>query len=481
MVFSSVIFLFFFLPLFLLVYFTIRKELRNLCLLVASLLFYFWGEGRYVIVMVLYMFFNWLFGRLIEKYKINPTPRRKNIARVTFVLAIIFNLGFLIFYKYFNFIVDNLNQLISFTGKSMYVPAIHLPIGISFFTFQALSYIIDVYRGDVKAQRNLIDFSMYKALFPQLIAGPIVRYRDVASQMHNRKVTYKHFAEGVERFMVGLSKKVLIANNVAVIADRAFQQGSNLTAETAWIGIVCYALQIYFDFSGYSDMAIGLGKMLGFDFLENFNYPYIARSIKDFWRRWHISLSSWFRDYVYIALGGNRAGKYRTYLNLFGVFFLCGLWHGASWNYVVWGAWHGAFLVLERTSFGRLLSKANLWVQYLYTLIVVLMGWAFFRANTMNEALVYLKAMAGVHGFNPKIVLAMLHPKLMLALAVGIVFSMPVYTKLRNGRFSIPGLPVRPVLVLYPLLFTVALFVAFILCTIILSTDTYNPFIYFRF
>ncbi|MDP4210760.1 MAG: MBOAT family O-acyltransferase [Bacteroidota bacterium] len=482
MVFSSVIFLFFFLPLFLMVYFSIRKELRNLTLLVASLVFYFWGEGRYVIVMILYMVFNWFFGLIIEKYK---KQEAVGWAKFVFILSLVFNLGFLVFFKYFSFLVDNLNHLIVFSGKQFLVPNIHLPIGISFFTFQALSYVIDVYRGDVKAQKSIIGFSMYKALFPQLIAGPIVRYRDVAYQIDSRQVTFRHFAEGIERFIVGLAKKVLIANNVALLADQVFQMnGQVLTAPSAWLGVVCYALQIYFDFSGYSDMAIGLGKMLGFDFLENFNYPYISKSIKEFWRRWHISLSSWFRDYLYISLGGNRKGKWHTYINLFAVFFLCGLWHGASWTFVIWGAWHGLFLVFERMRFGRLVDALPRVLRHGYTLIIVLIGWVFFRADNLTAAIAFLKAMAGASGTGTEQLLPLLNLKLGLALLLGFVFSTPVYTRLRNACDNLSFASTKGKLTvtsLYRAGFTTFLFVLFILCTVILSTNTYNPFIYFRF
>jgi alginate O-acetyltransferase complex protein AlgI len=465
------------LPLFLLVYFSVRKELRNLTLLLASLLFYFWGEGRYVVVMLLYMVFNWAFGLLIERAR----KKHQTRAKIVFIAALVFNLGFLLFYKYFNFFVDQLNSLIIHWHPIIQVSKVHLPIGISFFTFQAVSYVIDVYRRDVKAQRNLIDFSMYKALFPQLIAGPIVRYRDVASQINSRQVNFAHFSIGVERFIVGLTKKLLIANTVALVADKVFETPPHLlTFEMAWLGIVCYALQIYFDFSGYSDMAIGLGKMLGFDFLENFNYPYISRSIKEFWRRWHISLSSWFRDYLYIPLGGNKGGKYRTYFNLFSVFVLCGLWHGASWVFIAWGVWHGLFLVLERTLFGKWMQKWPVALRYSYAMLVILIGWVFFRSSTLSEAAHYIKSMAGVNGFGFQPAMQLLHIKTILAIAVGIVFMTPVYGRLKMPKF-LTTRAYRRSRKVYRIGFTALLFLLLFACCMILSTDTYNPFIYFRF
>ena len=345
MVFSSTIFLFFFLPLTLLAYFVVGPRGRNLILLAASLLFYAWGETVYLLVMLFSIAANYLFGLLIDRAR-----ERGSRGGTAFALAVATNLGLLGFFKYANFFVDNLNQVLPVLGLApMDIGRVHLPIGISFFTFQALSYIIDLYRNETAVQRSLLNFALYKALFPQLIAGPIVRYRDVAREIEQRTVSLDDFASGVQRFIIGLGKKVLIANVMGRAADTIFATpAETLPATLAWTGSIAFMLQIYFDFSGYSDMAIGLGRMFGFHFLENFNYPYIARSVREFWRRWHISLSTWFRDYLYIPLGGNRHGPVRTGANLLLVFLLCGLWHGASWTFLIWGVYHGIFLVLER-------------------------------------------------------------------------------------------------------------------------------------
>ncbi len=485
MVFSSIIFLFFFLPIVLSGYFLIRKELRNLFLLAVSLIFYFWGEGKYVLIMVAYMIFNYYFGLYIENYKELSTAGGNRKARAIFILSLCFNIGVFVFYKYFNFIVDNVNHLISLTGHTIKTARIHLPIGISFFTFQALSYVIDVYRRNVKAQRSLINFSMYKGLFPQLIAGPIVRYRDVADQVENRTVTLDTFYSGVQRFIVGLGKKVIIANTVAGVADMSFKMPvGNLSFSAAWLGAVCYGLQIYFDFSGYSDMAIGLGKMFGFHFLENFNYPYISGSIREFWRRWHISLSSWFRDYLYIPLGGNKMKPARTYLNLIIVFFLCGLWHGASWTFVIWGLWHGAFLVMERTRLNKFIEGMPKPIGYFYTSLVVLIGWVFFRSETLAFSVYYLKAMFGFAKSTGVAAGDLLNIKTVVVILFALVGSTPVVSKLRHVLLSSASggkekrgpapayAEVANILILFSIL---------VICSILLSSATYNPFIYFRF
>ena len=485
MVFSSVVFLFFFLPFVLAIYFIVTEKFQNLTLLLASLLFYFWGEGRYVVIMLLYMVFNYYFGLLIEKYRVSDISSSKVKAKAVFILSLVFNLGFLCFFKYFNFIVGNINCLIHFSGYTINVPAIHMPIGISFFTFQALSYVIDVYRRDVKAQRNIVNFSMYKALFPQLIAGPIIRYRDVASQVDERKIDAEIFLSGMGRFITGLGKKVIIANSVASVADSIFKlpMGS-LSFSVAWLGIICYTLQIYFDFSGYSDMAIGLGRMFGFTFLENFNYPYISRSVKEFWRRWHISLSNWFRDYLYIPLGGNRVGTARTYLNLIIVFTLCGLWHGANWTFVVWGLWHGLFLVLERTRAGRFVDSLHPVMRHIYTMLVVMTGWVFFRSENLADALLFIRAMFGMNVFTSPDFQGYFNSKLTFVLVMAFLGCTPsiknifsniiLYFKRNTDSRGVKYYTSCSVMIFYLLL-------VFLYCLVNLSTDTYNPFIYFRF
>ena len=485
MVFSSIIFLFFFLPLVLSGYFLIRKDLRNLFLLAASLFFYFWGEGKYVLVMGAYMVFNYYFGLYIEKYKERSTKAGDRKAKAIFILSLCFNIGVFVFYKYFNFVVENINHLISLTGHTIKTSRIHLPIGISFFTFQALSYVIDVYRKDVKAQRSLINFSMYKSLFPQLIAGPIVRYRDVADQVGNRIVTLDLFYSGVQRFIIGLGKKVILANTVAGVADMAFKMPrGDLSVGAAWLGAVCYSLQIYFDFSGYSDMAIGLGRMFGFHFLENFNYPYISRSVREFWRRWHISLSTWFRDYLYIPLGGNKMKPARTYLNLIIVFFLCGLWHGASWTFVIWGLWHGVFLVLERTRLRKFIEGMPKPMGYFYTSLVVLIGWVFFRSETLAVSVYYLKAMFGLGSSTGVAAADLLNTKTVIIILFALVGSTPVVSKLRyvllNSAFR--GKEQRGSAPAYAeVANSLILFLILAICSALLSSNTYNPFIYFRF
>ena len=481
MVFSSTIFLFFFLPLTLLAYFVVGPRGRNAILLAASLLFYAWGETVYLLVMLFSIAANYLFGLLIDQAR-----QRGRRGRLAFVFAVATNLGLLGFFKYANFFVDNLNQLLQVLGVApVEVGRVHLPIGISFFTFQALSYIIDLYRDETRVQRSLLNFALYKALFPQLIAGPIVRYRDVAREIEQRTVSLHDFAGGVQRFIIGLGKKVLIANVMGRAADTIFATpAETLPATLAWIGAIAFMLQIYFDFSGYSDMAIGLGRMFGFHFLENFNYPYIARSIREFWRRWHISLSTWFRDYLYIPLGGNRHGPVRTGANLLLVFLLCGLWHGASWTFLIWGVYHGIFLVLERVpAVRRLLDRLPAPVQHAYVLLVVLVGWVFFRADTFAHALAYLEAMVDFSRpplFNSQLFLA-LNNEFSLTLAAAVIGSTPVFMLLQRWR---TGRPIVPAPAMRWLAATAQVgSLGFVLVYSIAAVlgGAHNPFLYFRF
>ncbi len=501
MLFSSPVFLFCFLPSVLLLYFALGRRMRNPVLLLASLFFYAWGETILVLIMVLSILANFGFGLWIDK------ARQTGRGRGAVAAAITFNLGLLVLFKYTNWIWEMVSRLAVATGLSEAglppigevagpilgglglidgpLPAdwdIRLPIGISFFTFQALSYVIDVYWRAAAVQRNPVHFGVYIALFPQLIAGPIIRYHDVARQIVSRIVTLEGFAWGVRRFVLGLAKKMLVANVVAKAADAIFEiPAGQLSAPVAWLGIVCYTLQIYFDFSGYSDMAIGLGRMLGFRFLENFNFPYIARSITEFWRRWHISLSTWFRDYLYIPLGGNRRGSGRTYFNLILVFFLCGLWHGASWTFVAWGLYHGMFLVVERQGLLALLERRSAILRHVYALLVVMVGWVFFRADDFVYALHYLAAMAGLAGDAGGAYTVALYVDSVLAAAIvaGVIGSMPWLPRLRawrdgrerEGRVSI-GLELAGL---------AALCALFLLSAMELAAGTYNPFIYFRF
>jgi len=483
MVFSSLLFLFLFLPLILTVYFLLKRQWRNAFLFISSVLFYMWGEGTYVAILLLCIIFNYYIALFIEKAgAVSQTKSRKFVS-----VAIAFNLVLLIICKYANFFVDQLNLgLHLFSEKSLHLAKIHLPIGISFFTFQAISYVVDVYRKDVKATRSLINFAAYKSFFPQLLAGPIVRYRDIALQMTSRSVTPELFVSGINRFIVGLGKKVLIANTVAATADIIFSvPPSELSFGTAWLGLACYTLQIYFDFSGYSDMAIGMGRMFGFQFLENFNYPYTAVSIHDFWRRWHISLSTWFRDYLYIPLGGSRHSTVRTHSNLILVFFLCGFWHGASWTFVVWGLWHGLFLIVERLRNRAFIKLIGGPLSHLYVLLVVMIGWVFFRAESLDYALNYLKALLGlsVASTIPLSAYAVNTTELILASIVGIVGSAPIAKRLpilAEGLISRES-STHSANVLIAGTHGIMLAAVFLLSVVSLAGGSYNPFIYFRF
>jgi alginate O-acetyltransferase complex protein AlgI len=476
MVFSSITFLFCFLPVVLSLHLFPGRRWRNVVLLTANLLFYFWGEGGYILVLLVSILGNYLLGLLVERTR----GGRASAWAVTG--AVIFNLGQLIAFKYAGFLLNNLNRV----THPLHLPplpvvSLHLPIGISFFTFQALSYILDVHRGDVGASRSLLSFAVYKSLFPQLIAGPIVRYRDVARQMYDRVVTVEGYVSGIRRFVIGLGKKVIVANTVAVLADRVFAlPPATLGPAAAWLGVLAYTVQIYFDFSGYSDMAIGLGRMLGFTFLENFRFPYAAASVQEFWRRWHISLSSWFRDYLYIPLGGNRRGELRTIVNLMAVFTLCGFWHGAAWTFLVWGAWHGFFLSIERLAPVRaVMGAVPAVVRHLYTALVVVVGWVFFRADSLDRAAAYLVSMAGLGAGPTKetllAVAATLTPKVILALLVGLAAFLPIPVGLRE-RFAGTERGGVPAALAWP-----ALAVVFSLSVLMLAAGTYNPFIYFRF
>ena len=455
MVFSSVSFLFLFLPIFFLFYILVPKIIRNIFILLSSLLFYYWGEGIYLSILLIYIIFNYSLGILIEK---NLKNFKLKNTKIIVTIGILLNILILIYYKYFNFIINIFNNN-EITG-------IHLPIGISFYTFQSISYLIDVSRGDVNAEKNPINFGMYIALFPQLIAGPIVRYIDISREIVKRNITIELFKEGVERFILGLAKKVLIANPLGLYADEVFSRDpSSLQSLGAWMGIFAYTLQIYYDFSGYSDMAIGLGRMMGFHFLENFNYPYVSLSIKEFWRRWHISLSSWFRDYLYIPLGGNKKGNIRTYLNLLVVFILCGFWHGANYTFLFWGAWHGLFLVLERSGLDQFLEKRVYVVQWLYTILIVSIGWVFFRALSIEYGMKYTIQMFSFQFEGDFIPMG---KRTVLVFMMGIIFSYDwsSYFKKIKMRFTLKS---------------ILLLILFILSISNLAVSTYNPFIYFRF
>jgi alginate O-acetyltransferase complex protein AlgI len=389
--FTEPTFLFVFLPVLLALYQLPGARYRNWLLLAASIIFYTRGAGSFTWLVLALIAFNYVAARAIGRYRDTPIGRRLLAAAITIDLMV------LIVFKYADFAVGNVNAALSLAGAQPFaLPGILLPIGISFFTFHAISYVVDVYRQDAAAQKRPLEAALYLLVFPQLVAGPIVRYRQIADQLSARITRMDDFAYGVRRFIIGLSKKMLIANTLAVPADHIFAMpAGELTAAHAWTGVACYTLQIYFDFSGYSDMAVGLGRMFGFRFPENFNFPYIATSIQDFWRRWHMSLSAWFRDYVYIPLGGNRASTGRMYFNLVLVFFLCGLWHGASWTFVVWGLYHGGFLVIERIGLADRVRSLALPLRHGYALLVVMVGWVLFRADTLGGAAAMIGAMAG--------------------------------------------------------------------------------------
>jgi alginate O-acetyltransferase complex protein AlgI len=474
MVFSSIIFLNLFLPFVLITYVLSPKQAKNMVLLAASLLFYAWGEGIFILVMVWVILTNYVFGRLIGS---SNSEWLKNYILGVGIASNILLLGY---FKYALFLVLNLNLL--FDQPISTEAQIHLPIGISFFTFQAMSYLIDVYREETKAQKNLFDLALYISLFPQLIAGPIVRYRDITSNLKDRKANLSDIAEGVFRFAIGLGKKVLIANQVGLIADTVFgTEISEIGSIYAWLGAISYALQIYYDFSGYSDMAIGLGKIFGFHFQENFNYPYVVQSVQQFWRRWHISLSTWFRDYLYIPLGGNQKGVARTYFNLYIVFIITGLWHGASWNFVFWGLWHGTFLVIERLGANKILDKLIPQLRHLYAFLVIIIGWVFFRTETLDLGLKYsLRLFQFVpDSFGSEWYIILTNERLFW-LVLGIVFAIPLQSW--KDQFGKTGYPA-------PVLKGSKLWAARLALTVLLlsisfvyiSTNSYNPFIYFRF
>lgn len=390
MVFSSVIFLFRFLPIFLICYYLAPGRMKNFILFLGSLFFYAWGEPIYVLLMLFSTVSDYVHGLLIEHF------RGRTVAKLFLCSSVIVNLFVLGFFKYADFLITSINAV---SGASIPLFALPLPIGISFYTFQTMSYSIDVYRGEVRAQKNLLDFGVFVTMFPQLIAGPIVKYRDVESRLHSRKVTVEAISSGMKRFCIGLAKKVLLANNIGLLwTEVSAMNFHELSVLTAWLGVVAFAFQIYFDFSGYSDMAIGLGKMLGFHFPENFNYPYVSASVTEFWRRWHISLGSWFREYVYIPLGGNRKGLPRQMFNIFVVWMLTGIWHGAGWNFLLWGIWFAFFLIMEKWFLGSILKLVPRAVGVLYTGVSVLVSWVFFALESPGQIQWYLRAMAGNTG-----------------------------------------------------------------------------------
>lgn len=484
MVFSSFVFLLAFLLLVLLIYYVCPGKVRNLVLLVASLLFYAWGEPVYVLIMLFSTVFDYTNGRLIEYFQNKNRPGK---AKVVLVIDLVGNLGILGFFKYADFVIGNINSI---TGAGLTLLHIALPIGISFYTFQTMSYTIDVYRKVVPAQHNIVAFATYVTLFPQLIAGPIVQYKTVAAELSDRKVTLTDFSEGAFRFTIGLAKKVLLANQIGSLWD-TISQLHQMSAATAWLGAIAYSFQIYFDFSGYSDMAIGLGKMFGFHFLENFNFPYMSKTITEFWRRWHISLSSWFREYVYIPLGGNRKGMGRQLFNIMVVWMLTGLWHGANWNFVLWGVYYGILLMIEKLFLLKWLKKAPAWIGHIYSMFLVVIGWTIFAQTDMSQLGRYLKTMFGIgaHGGADADFFYFLSTNAVLLILL-VVCSIDHRFWLRkvckksvasenaeNDNIYQWCEQSRGVTYAKPVIMIVLLVVSFAF----LVGDSYNPFLYFRF
>lgn len=471
MVFSNSVFLFVFLPIVLAVYYLLRGNIRNYWILLVSIIFYAWNKPSFTFILLGSIVLNYIGGICVEKFS---ALRKRRIALWSIIGA---NLLLLFYFKYFNFTLNTLNHILD---KDIQFTEVILPIGISFYTFQGLSYVVDVYRKDVPVQKSIFRLGMYISMFPQLVAGPIVRYKDVAKEIDRRSVTLDDFVTGISRFIVGLFKKIMIADNMAVIANAMFDVDPGMNSVSlAWLGIVAYSLQILFDFSGYSDMAIGLGRMFGFHFLENFNYPYISKSITEFWRRWHISLSSFFRDYVYIPLGGNRKHQY---LNVAIVFLLTGIWHGAAFTYIVWGIWHGIFNLLEKVlkvntkdtaGENKLLSLAK----HIYTMVVVMIGWVMFRANDLKHAFFYIKSMFGL--CNPEVpvysVWFYLDKWMIMILVLAVLMCTPIFLKIgmrikKHVREEV-YLPFKYAALLFGLL----------LCMLQVASNTYSAFIYFQF
>lgn len=466
MVFSSTIFLCVYLPLVLLGYYICPKKGRNLFLLIVSLVFYAWGEPKYVFLMIFSILINYVFGRLMDKNR----GRQKRM-KLLLVLSVVIDIGLLSVFKYTDFIITNVNAIF---GANFDLLNIALPIGISFYTFQAMSYTIDVYRNDVRVQKNLIDFGMYITMFPQLIAGPIVRYADVQDQLADRSVTTADFSEGIMRFVVGLGKKVLLANQMGAVWSDIYALGGDVSALMAWTGAIAYTFQIYFDFSGYSDMAIGLGRMFGFKFPENFRYPYQSVSITDFWRRWHITLSTWFKEYLYIPLGGNRRGLARQALNLLIVWSLTGFWHGAGWNFVMWGLYYFVILFIEKLFLLKALDKLPKFFRHVYALLLIIIGWVIFASDDVSVLLPYLGSMFGANG-----AIGGMDVYTLLTKAVLLIICCIASTELPKKLFlSAAGAMNEKAAFTLKSVLMIALLA---LSMILLIGDSYNPFLYFRF
>lgn len=469
MLFSSMTFIFLFLPILCTLYLGISKffpktKYKNYLLLLASIFFYAWGEPRYVVIMLATITINYFGALALDRFSTHK--------KAVLTLTVFADLSFLVYFKYFNFIMDNINTL--FTSDFNMIQVI-MPIGISFYTFQAMSYLIDVYRGVVKVQKNIAKLALYICLFPQLIAGPIVQYADVADQIDNRTENFDKIVYGIKRFIIGLAKKVLLANTLGAVADKIFDASvTSFSSGIAWIGVIAYHFQIYYDFSGYSDMAIGLGSIFGFKFLENFNYPYISKSITEYWRRWHISLGSWFKNYLYFPLGGNRKGSVRTYLNIFIVFLVTGIWHGASWSFVIWGIWHGILSILEKlTGWCRIESKKIAPLQHIYFLFVLMIGWVIFRSENLIYAADYIRNMFGtLKNVNAIYDLDYyINNVEIIAFVLATLCAVPIFKNCvcaPKNKLAHIGL-------------NLWIIILFLLSVSSIAASTYNPFIYFRF
>lgn len=466
MVFSSLYFLFLYLPIVLLVYHITPLKWRNLWLLVVNLIFYGWGEPRYIVLMLFTILLDYFMGLVVARCKERDNDKG---ARIAVAVALVLNLAILFFFKYWDLVA----KTFQYFGIGMPVLSLTLPIGISFYTFQTMTYPVDVYRGDAQVQKNIVNFGTFVTLFPQLIAGPIIKYKELADQMTYRTHSPEQFASGVQVFTVGLAKKVLLANNIGKLWDVYLALPvDQLTVSGAWLGVLAFSLQLYFDFSGYSDMAVGLGRMLGFEFPRNFNYPYISKSVTEFWRRWHISLGSWFREYLYIPMGGNRVSKPRLFFNLFVVWAATGIWHGASWNFLVWGLYFAVLVILEKAFLGKLLEKLPAAIQHIYTLFLVLVSWAIFAVEDFGHLGAYLAAMfGGANGglYNENV--GYYFTSFLPMLIIGCVAATPLAAKLWAK------LPTKVVKVILP----VVLLAGLIFSTAYLVDATYNPFLYFRF
>lgn len=466
MVFSSQIFIFIFLPFTLLSYYLFPNKFRNYVLLLLSIFFYSWGGVNYVLILLTSILINYSFGIFISKYM-----ERIAIKKLLLTIGLILNLILLFYFKYYDFTISNLNTIFKL---NIALKEIVLPIGISFFTFQGMSYIIDIYRGTATVNKNIFSVALYISLFPQLVAGPIVKYKDIEDQIRNRKETLQGFSYGIERFIIGLAKKVIIADVLASIVISIIPNSTTIIdTPTAWLGIICYTLQIYFDFSGYSDMAIGLGAMFGFTFMDNFKFPYISKSITEFWRRWHISLSTWFKEYLYIPLGGNRTGN--TYLNLLIVFFVTGLWHGSSWNFIIWGLWHGLFIIIEKFIQNKnwYIKTPNI-IKWFVTIFIVIIGWVFFSFDSLSNAFNFLLVMFGITS-NQIVTFEIgyyLNFRTVVWLIFAIILSTPVLTNIFKKYNSSKY---------FEIIKTIALSILLVICIIFIVNSTYSPFIYFQF